>query len=65
MIYLEDLQIGNMTKRAKPKPSEEGEGYERNNAKAKAKAKSGLNKAILDVGWGMFTEFVTYKQVWR
>jgi putative transposase len=61
MIYLEDLQIGNMTKRAKPKPSEEGEGYERNNAKAK----SGLNKAILDVGWGMFAGFVTYKQAWR
>jgi putative transposase len=61
MIYLEDLGIGNMTKRANPKPSEDGSGYERNNAAAK----SGLNKAILDVGWGMFAEFLKYKQHWR
>jgi putative transposase len=61
MIYLEALGIGNMTKRAKPKPSEDGKGYARNGAAAK----SGLNKAILDVGWGMFAEFLKYKQTWR
>jgi putative transposase len=32
-------------------------GYARNGAAAK----SGLNKAILDVGWGMFAEFLKYK----
>jgi transposase len=36
-------------------------GYARNGAAAK----SGLNKAILDVGWGMFAEFLKYKQKWR
>lgn len=61
VVYLEDLRIGNMTKRAAPKPSEDGTGYERNGASAK----SGLNKSILDVGWGMFAEFLTYKQAWK
>lgn len=61
MVYLEALSIDNMTKRAKPKLSEDGLSYERNGAAAK----SGLNKAILDVGWGMFAEFLKYKQAWR
>ncbi len=58
IVYLEDLRIGNMTKRAKPKPSADGSGFERNGASAK----TGLNKSVLDVGWGMFSEFLTYKQ---
>ena len=61
MIYLEALQVVSMTKRAKPKPSEDSTGFERNGAAAK----SGLNKSILDVGWGMFTQFLEYKQAWR
>lgn len=61
MIYLEALGILNMTKRAKPKLSEDGQGYARNGGGAK----SGLNKAILDVGWGMFADFLKYKQTWR
>ena len=28
-------------------------------------AKSGLNKAILDQGWGMFRRLLEYKQCWR
>ena len=28
-------------------------------------AKSGLNKAILDQGWGMFRRLLEYKQTWR
>jgi putative transposase len=28
-------------------------------------AKSGLNKAILDQGWGMFRWLLEYKQLWR
>ena len=27
--------------------------------------KAGLNKAILDQGWGMFRRMLEYKQVWR
>ncbi len=29
------------------------------------KQKSGLNKAILDQGWGMFVEMLAYKQAWN
>lgn len=43
----EDLNIRAMVKRAKPKHDGLG-GYKRNNASAK----SGLNKVILDCGWG-------------
>ena len=60
MCYLEALNIKNMTKAPAPKPSD-GLGFERNGAAAKG----GLNKSILDVGWGMFAEFLTYKQRWR
>jgi putative transposase len=28
------------------------------------KAKSGLNKSILDQGWGMFVSLLQYKQAW-
>ncbi|MGB3206621.1 MAG: transposase [Crinalium sp.] len=43
----EDLNIKNMVKRAKPKNNGKG-GYLKN----KASAKTGLNKVILDCGWG-------------
>jgi putative transposase len=46
-IAREDLNIKNMVKRAKPKHDGQG-GYKRNGASAK----SGLNKVILDCGWG-------------
>ena len=43
----EDLKITNMVKRAKPKHDSKG-GYLKNGASAK----TGLNKVILDCGWG-------------
>ena len=46
-IGREDLNIKNMVKRAKPKYDGKG-GYLKNGASAK----SGLNKVILDCGWG-------------
>jgi putative transposase len=46
-IAREDLNIKNMVKRAKPKHDGKG-GYQRNGASRK----TGLNKAILDCGWG-------------
>jgi putative transposase len=46
-IAREDLNIPKMVKCAKPKPDAKG-GYKRNGAAAK----SGLNKRILDCGWG-------------
>ena len=55
MIVLEDLQIRNMTKSAKGDLDELGK---------MVKQKSGLNRVILEQGWGMFRTFLEYKQHW-
>src|SRR3989440_417514 len=55
-IVLEELQPANMRKRPKPKQDENGK-YLPNGAGAKG----GLNKSIVDAGWGMFQQFCTYK----
>jgi putative transposase len=49
VIAHEELNIAGMTRRPKPKPTEHG-AYQPNGASAK----TGLNKAILDAGWGVF-----------
>lgn len=49
VVVFEDLKIKNMTKRAAPKPDPDRPGqFLRNNRRQK----SGLNKAILNAGWG-------------
>ncbi|SIO22236.1 RNA-guided endonuclease InsQ/TnpB family protein [Nitrosomonas cryotolerans] len=53
MVVVENLKIGNMSKSAKGSVEKHGKN---------AKAKSGLNKSILDQGWGMFVSFLEYKQ---
>ncbi|MEI7841364.1 MAG: transposase [Methylococcaceae bacterium] len=50
VICIEDLKIKNMSKAAKLK---------------NVKQKSGLNKSILDQGWGMFFDMLAYKQDWN
>ena len=55
MIVLENLQIKNMTKSAKGDVDNHG---------SMVKQKSGLNRVILDQGWGMFKTFLEYKQLW-
>lgn len=50
VICIEDLKIKNMSKAAKLK---------------NVKQKSGLNKSILDQGWGLFFDMLTYKQDWN
>ena len=57
IIALEDLKLGNMTKRAKPKRGVHGRGYVRN----RARAKSGLNRSLLNVALGKLGDFITYK----
>ncbi|MER6170085.1 transposase [Streptosporangium sp. NPDC001681] len=56
VIVCEDLRVTNMTRRAAPKPDGEG-GYLPNGAAAK----SGLNRSILDAGWGVFLTILSHK----
>ena len=56
MIAVEDLKVANMSKSAKGSIENQGK---------KVKAKSGLNKSILDQGWGMLVDMLEYKQLWR
>jgi putative transposase len=56
LIVRENLQVANMTASPRPRPDENG-GYEPNGAAAKA----GLNKSILDAGWGIFLRILSAK----
>ncbi len=56
VIVFEDIKIGNLTKKPKPKKDENGK-YLPNGASAKG----GLNTSILDAGWGMFTSMCQVK----
>jgi IS605 OrfB family transposase len=56
VIVIEDLQVRNMSKSSKGTLEEPG---------CNVAAKAGLNKAILDQGWGMFRRMLEYKQAWR
>jgi len=58
VICHEKLRIRNMTRRAKPKPDPDNPGTFLPNGQA---AKSGLNKSILDAGWGLFLGVLTAK----
>ena len=56
MIVCEDLKVANMSKSASGSATQHGRNV---------KAKSGLNKSILDQGWGMMIDMLEYKQQWR
>ena len=56
VIVHEDLKIANMTRRPEPKPADDGT-YQLNGAAAKA----GLNRSILDAGWGVFLRVLAGK----
>lgn len=60
VIVVEDLQIKNLVKKPKAQQNESGTGFKPN----KAKAKGGLNKSILDAGWGTFFNKLDYKSKW-
>ena len=55
LVCIEDLQVRNMSKSAKGNSERPGK---------KVKQKSGLNRAILDQGWGEFRRQLTYKLAW-
>ncbi len=56
MVALEDLKISNMSKSAKGTANAPG---------CNVRAKSGLNKSILDQGWGEFRRQLEYKTAWH
>jgi len=56
VLVFEDIQTANLTRRPKPKRDDNGT-YLPNGAAAKG----GLNKSILDAGWGMFMQMCTSK----
>jgi putative transposase len=55
MIVVEDLKIKNMSRSSRGNLARWGR---------KVKAKAGLNKAILDQGWGEFKRQLSYKLEW-
>ncbi|MBU2598737.1 MAG: transposase, partial [Actinobacteria bacterium] len=55
LIVMEDLKVRNMTKSIRGTIENPGKNV---------KAKSGLNRAILDQGWSMFKDFLSYKMYW-
>lgn len=56
MVYVEDLQVSNMSKSAKGDMLNHG---------SKVRQKSGLNRSILDQGWYEFRRQLDYKLLWR
>ena len=56
MIYVEDLQVSNMSKSAKGTVEAPG---------ANVAQKSGLNRAILDQSWSEFRRQLDYKSQWQ
>lgn len=59
-VVFEKLQPANMSQRPKPKQDETTRQYLPNGASAKA----GLNKSILDAGWGQFQQICVNKAAW-
>ena len=57
VFILEDLKTKNMTKKPQGKKDLNSNKWKKNRAKAKA----GLNRSILDKGWYMFENFLSYK----
>jgi putative transposase len=56
VLVFEDIQIGNLTRKPKPKQDENG-----NYLPNGAAAKGGLNQSILDAGWGTFVSLCSRK----
>ena len=56
VVYMEDLKVKNMSRSACGTRDDPG---------SNVKAKSGLNKAILDQGWGGFRRQLEYKTLWN
>ena len=60
IVYVEDLQVANMSKSASRAGNVEQHGHRKN-----VKQKSGLNRAILDQSWAEFRRQLAYKLSWN
>lgn len=56
VVFVEDLNVKNMSRRCKPKQDETGKFLPNGQA-----AKSGMNQSIADAGWSQFIETLTFK----
>ena len=56
LVCIEDLQVRNMSRSSKGNSEQPGK---------KVAQKSGLNRSILDQGWGEFRRQLAYKVVWH
>jgi putative transposase len=56
LVCIEDLQVGKMSRSAKGTVEQPGK---------RVSQKSGLNRAILDQGWGEFRRQLDYKMAWN
>ena len=56
LVCIEDLQVKNMSRSSKGNREQHGK---------RVKQKSGLNRAILDQGWGEFRRQLDYKVQWN
>jgi putative transposase len=56
LVCIEDLQVGNMSRSSRGNSEQHGKNVAQ---------KSGLNRAILDQGWGEFRRQLAYKVAWN